>query len=154
MAMDPLRIAALAALALACAIVALTNWQLRALQPSFLAPQFTYSRQAFDAIVSRWSAAQLAAYRRLLRADFVTLGCYAAFGWLWVGGSVQREPGLLAWVLPAAALCDAVENALHLRFTRPVAPASADGWHLAAGFASALKFALIGAFAGAAVLGA
>lgn len=152
--MDPLRFAALAALALACALVSLTNWQLRALRPSFLAPQFTYRRQAFDAIVAHWSATQLAVYRRLLRADYVTLGCYAAFGWLWVAGSALGGPAWLAAALPAAAMFDAIENALHLRFTRPGAPASADGWHLAAGLASALKFALIGAFAAAAVFGA
>lgn len=57
------------------------------------------------------------------------------------------ERPLLALALPAAACADAIENALHLRFTRPGAAPLADGFHLAAGVASALKFSLIAVFA-------
>lgn len=131
--------------AFALALAALTNWQLRALRPSFLAPQFAWSRAAFDATVAQWTAPQRAAYRFWLRADFATLACYGAFGWVWAGAA-GHAPWLAA-LLPAAAFADALENALHLRFTRPGAAPAAEALHRAAGFASALKFGLIAAFA-------
>ena len=131
-------------LAPALALVVVTHWQLRALRPSFLATQFAWSRAGFDGIVARWSARQRAAYRLWQRADFVTLACYGAFGWLWAGAA-GHAPWLVG-MLPAAAMADALENVLHLRFTRPGAAPAPDALHRAAGFASALKFMLIAGF--------
>jgi hypothetical protein len=59
----------------------------------------------------------------------------------------------LALALPAAALADAAENTLHLRFTRQGALPAPEALYLASGIASALKFALIAAFAVGAILG-
>ncbi len=140
-------------LGVALCIVALTNWRLRALRPSFLRPQFTYSRLAFDSVIGQWTAEQRAEYRRLLRADFVTLACYGAFGALWVAGSPMlagaSAPTIVGWAscLPAAAAADAVENTLHLRFTQPGCPPRPDWHYRAAGLATAVKFALIACFA-------
>lgn len=138
---------ALALLAIALALAAANNWALHELRPSLLAPQFAWSRLAFDAIVAQWRADQLAAYRRWLRLDFATLACYAGFGWLWADGS-----GWLAAALPIAALADVTENLLHLRFTRPGAPPAAEALYLVSGVASTLKFGLIAAFAVGAIL--
>lgn len=137
-------------LAVALALVALTNLRLRALRPSFLAPQFAWRRAAFDAIVARWSAPQRAAYRFWLRVDFVTLVCYSSFGWLWSNG--VGAAGWLTCALPAAAAADAVENVLHLHLTGPGAGSAGDAPYRVAGSASALKFGLVAAFVAGAVL--
>lgn len=62
-------------LGVAVALIAATNWRLRDLRPTFLQAQFVYDRRAFDAVVSRWTPAQMAAYRRWMRVDFATLAC-------------------------------------------------------------------------------
>lgn len=138
-------------LAVALALVALTHGQLRALRPSFLAPQFAWRRSAFDAIVARWTAPQRAAYRFWLRVDFVTLACYGGFGWLWSNG--VGAAGWCAFALPAAATADAVENVLHLRLTGPDRSSAGDAPYRIAGAASALKFGLVAAFVLGAVSG-
>jgi len=122
------------------------------LRPGVLALQLAFSPRGFGEIVHWWPPDHLARYRSHFPADFALLVCYGAFGWL-----LARRTGLFAdrsaawrawaaWALPAAALCDAAENFLHLWLT--AAPRFGVGWvYLASATASSLKWALLLAWA-------
>lgn len=138
----------LAALAL---FVGLAAW-LAPLDPGVVQLQFAATPKAFGAIVHAWGAEGLARYRAHFPADFVLLACYAALGWRLVRRTrafaplAPRTGAFAAWALPAAALADAAENALHLWLT--AAPRFDPAWPyaLAAACATA-KWALLLGFA-------
>jgi hypothetical protein len=140
-------------LLVAFSLVAATNWRLRDFRPSFLAPQFTYTSAAFHRVLNQWSEQQLTRYRRWLLLDSVTLGCYGAFGFFWVS-SAPLFNGLdalahigMQCLLPFAAVTDALENGLHLYFTRDKRPRANSLAYTVAGLASTAKFLGIAAFA-------
>jgi hypothetical protein len=137
----------------AVSLAGFTNWQLRDLSPWHLAPQLTLSQRVFDEIVNAWRMGQkLERYRLLLYFDFLTLTSYGLGGYLWVNDTNFFDPlgaesrGVVALLLPLAALADVAENLLHLRLTsdyptRPAAPL-----YFASGMASRTKFILLGLF--------
>lgn len=124
------------------------------LEPGVLQLQLAFSPRAFGAVMHFWSPQDLARYRAHLPWDFLLLGCYGAFGLLLTRRSglfARHAPAarlVVASLMPAAALCDAVENALHLWLTAAprfgVAPA-----YLLSGLAATLKWLLLIAFAAA-----
>jgi hypothetical protein len=126
------------------------------LQPNILALQFAFTPAAFARVVHAWPDAHRQLYLDHLRWDWLLLGCYAAFGWLLATRSTlfdAERPALrraAQWLLPAAALFDAVENALHAWLV-PV-PRFGVGWlYAAAATSSSLKWLLLLSFAALAV---
>lgn len=136
---------------LTVALFAGLTWYLAPLHPGALALQLAWSPRAFGEIIHVWSEADLARYRNHLPVDFVLLAAYGTFGYL-VGarttlfrGAGARYRRVATWVLPMAALSDALENALHWwltetpRFGVPLVYALSAGcawlkWLLAIGF--------------------
>lgn len=122
------------------------------LDPGALQLQLAFSPRAFGAVVHAWSPQDLARYRAHIPWDFLLLVCYGAFGLLLTRRSrlfVPYAPAArmaVASLTPAAALCDAVENGLHLWLTAAprfgVAPA-----YLLSALAATAKWALLAAFA-------
>lgn len=122
--------------------------QTAALSPPLLALQLAPTPEAFGRVLDRWQAPGIALYRAHFVPDFMLLACYGLFGALFArqvlrGGRARRAAAAAA--LPAAALCDAAENLLHLQLLS--APAALDAALVAAAFgASVLKWLLILAF--------
>lgn len=134
-------------------------YYLAPLQPGTLALQMAYTPRMFGEIIHLWSPADLARYRSHLPADFALLAAYGAFGYLFATrAAILRARSAafrltMKWLLPLAALSDALENALHWwltevpRFGVPLAymvsSASASlKWLLIAGFALLCAYAL------------
>lgn len=121
------------------------------LNPGVLSLQFAATPRAFGAVVHAWPPEHLARYRAHLPVDGLLLLAYGSFGYLLATRSTlltalrPRMRWAATWALPAAALFDAIENALHWwltelpRFGVPLA------YGLAAA-AAGLKWLLIVAF--------
>jgi hypothetical protein len=154
----PLRAVWLSGL-LALALFTGLAWYLSPLKPGVVALQFAFTPQAFGEIIHQWSPEDLQRYRRHLPVDFILLATYGLFGYL----LVRRAPffrscapllrRLASWLLPVAAIFDALENALHgwltevPRFGVPAVYAasasfSALKWALILGFGLLLAYAL------------
>jgi len=135
-------------------------WYLSPLKPGVVALQFAFTPRAFGEIVHQWSPEYLQRYRRHLPVDGILLAAYGLFGYLLArrapffraGAPVLHRVG--SWLLPVAALFDALENALHAwltevpRFGVPAVYAasasfSALKWALILGFGLLLAFALL-----------
>lgn len=107
----------------ALALLAGMGWWLRGLEPDIVTLQLAFSPRRFGEIVHGWSPEGLARFRQHVVADWAFLACYAAFGWRLArrgplfSGWPRAGQAIVAWLLPAAALCDATENALHLWLT-------------------------------------
>ncbi|GAA4410103.1 hypothetical protein [Quisquiliibacterium transsilvanicum] len=143
----PVWISGLVALALFAGLA----WHLSPLSPGALALQLAWTPRAFGEIVHFWSDAELARYRSHLPVDYALLAAYGAFGYLLstrtgiFGGRGAGYRRIGTWLLPAAALLDALENALHCwltevpRFGMPLVYAASAGaawlkWLLIIGF--------------------
>jgi hypothetical protein len=154
----PLRAVWLSGL-LALALFTGLAWYLSPLKPGVVALQFAFTPQAFGEIIHQWSPEDLQRYRRHLPVDFILLATYGLFGYL----LVRRAPffrscapllrRLASWLLPVAAIFDALENAQHgwvtevPRFGVPAVYAasasfSALKWALILGFGLLLAYAL------------
>lgn len=81
------------------------------LQPSVLALQFAFTPRAFGEVVHSWTPAMRERFVLHLPLDMVLLVAYGAFGYLLARR--QRAMAAARWLLPLAALADAVENGLH-----------------------------------------
>ena len=126
------------------------------LQPDVLALQMSFSARRFGEVVHAWGDAGLARFRQHLPWDGALLLAYGFFGYLLsLRSSLFRPADAPAgsapsprerWLLPAAALCDALENLLHGWLT--AAPRFDVPWlyACAAGLAS-MKWLLIVSFA-------
>ncbi len=132
-------------------------WYLAPLRPGPLALQLTFSPAAFAAVIHSWSPGDLERYRAHLPCDFVLLVCYGVFGWSLVSRTrlFQGVPKwlreIVRWMLPLAALFDAVEDLLHGWLTAMprfgvVLP------YVVSGSCSVLKWILLIGFAVAAAL--
>ena len=105
--------------ALAVLLFAGLAWYLAPLNPGVLSLQFAATPRAFGAVVHAWPAEHLARYRAHLPVDGLLLLAYGSFGYLlatrslWMAALSPRMRWMATWALPAAALFDAVENALH-----------------------------------------
>ncbi len=130
---------------------ALAAW-LAPLEPGVLQLQLAFTPRAFGTAIHLWSAEDLARYRAHFPWDFLLLAGYAAFGWLLVrraplfAGHTPAARAVAAWLLPAAALCDAIENAFHLWLTAAPRFGMAPIYALSA-LSAAVKWALLFAFA-------
>ncbi len=133
------------------------------LQPDVLALQMAFSPRAFGAVVHAWGDGGLARFRQHLPWDFALLGAYGCFGYLLTTRSALFQPlsstapsmnHWARWLMPAAALCDALENGLQAwltaapRFGVPglyalAASAASAKWLLIVGFGAAAALALI-----------
>ena len=129
---------------------ALVAW-LAPIEPGVLQLQFAFTPRAFGAVMHFWSPQDLARYRAHLPWDFLLLGLYAAFGWLFARRSPlfsRHAPAArtaAAWLLPAAAAFDAAENVLHLWLT--AAPRFGVGpIYALSALSAAAKWALLIAF--------
>lgn len=84
--------------------------------PSIPELQFTYSKHAFKAVLAHWQASGLTRFKAHFLIDFPFLVAYGLLGFLLSTRTSllrffsQRVKSLLIWMLPAAALADAVEN--------------------------------------------
>lgn len=144
--MTAVRVAGLAS----AALLAYLTWFLSALEPGVLALQFAFSPRAFAEVVHQWSAEDLARYRAHLPIDGLLLLSYALFGILVAtrtrlfSGGGPAAMRRAAAVLPAAALCDALENLMHWWLTG--APRFGVPWAyaLAAGLSSLKWLGLLG----------
>ena len=131
----------------------LAAW-LAPLEPGVLRLQFAFTPRAFGTVIHLWSAEDLARYRAHFPWDFLLLGGYAAFGFLFARRAplFTRLPASArtgaAWLLPLAAVFDAVENAFHLWLTAAPRFGVPQAYALSA-LASTAKWLLLVAFAGA-----
>lgn len=140
---------------LALGILLALGVYLAPLQPPLVALQFTFSREAFDAVAAQWGEQGVALFRSHLFPDFALMAAYALYGVCTVRYTrlfQMRFVPPIFWyaVMPLAALADVLENTLHLAITAPQAQVQ-DWWFVAAGACAALKFALITFFLVAAV---
>lgn len=127
-------------------------WYLAPLEPNVLVLQFAFTPRAFGEVVHYWSADQLQRFRAHLPADFILLASYGLFGYLLATRTRffhALPPSLrrwATWALPAAAMFDATENALHWwlteipRFGMPLP-------YLAAATCACVKWLLLVAYA-------
>jgi hypothetical protein len=89
------------------------------LKPSLVALQFTFTPEAFGAVLAAWQPAGVALYRSHLPVDGLLLLSYGWFGHLMAStsalftGYAPASRRRLAWLLPLAALADSGENLLH-----------------------------------------
>lgn len=129
-------------------------YYLRDLKPALIAAQLTFSRDAFEAVLSQWSPEDLRRFNQHFTADYVFLVVYGALGWL-LGRRLASSKGpsvqALRWLLPAAAVFDFIENVLHQVFLAFRPGGSPEPLYVVAGTAALLKFALIFAFTALAV---
>lgn len=137
----------LTSLALLAALAA----YLSPLQPDILALQFSFNPASFQAILEAWKPEGVLRYRSHLPIDYGLLLCYGAFGFVLASKTAvftkfsPATQALLSWVMPLAALCDAVEDSLHWRFTSGVQQAESS-LYLVAGISATLKWTLLGIF--------
>ena len=120
------------------------------LHPPLVALQFTFSREAFEAVASQWGEQGVALFRSHLYPDFGLMAAYALYGVCSVRYTrlfQMRFVPPIFWyaIMPLAALADVAENTLHLAITVPQAQPQ-DWWYCAAGVSASLKFALIAFF--------
>lgn len=133
---------------LALALLGGLAWYLSPLKPGVVALQFAFTPRAFGEIIHQWSLDDLQLYRRHLPVDFILLAAYGWFGYLLArrapffraGAPALRCAG--SWLLPAAAIFDALENTLHAWLTE-VPRFGIPAVYAASASISALKWALI-----------
>ena len=122
------------------------------LQPNVLALQFTFTPQSFQAVLDAWQPEGVFRYRVHLPVDYGLLVCYGAFGYvlatrtLVFAASSPLARAWGRWLMPLAALSDAVENALHGYLTSHGGVQPAPVFYAAAGCSSVLKWALLALF--------
>lgn len=129
----------------ALALFAGLGLYLAPLKPSLLALQFAFSPDSFRSILTTWGGDGVALYRSHLPVDGFLLLSYGAFGYLLTGGTRlfahyrAKTRGLIALLMPLAAVADAGENLLHWWLTAPDADFPAAAVALA-GVCSSLKW--------------
>lgn len=133
-------------------LAVVTFWMTAGLQPGVTVLQFAWTPRGFGEIVHVWSPGDLARYRLHLPVDSLLLLAYGSFGWLLATRTAlfASLPGRVRvaarFVLPLAAVFDAVENALHAWLTE-MPRFGMHGLYLLSTTCSALKWALLFGFA-------
>lgn len=123
-----------------------------ALDPSVGAIQFTFTEAAFRRILDAWGPEGRVRFATHFTYDYVFLGCFGLFGWAlgaWLAGRLERPRwlrALLPWVMPAAAVGDAVEDVLQQSLAAAIPGSRPALAYLVAGVAATLKWALIAMF--------
>lgn len=127
------------------------------LDPGVIALQLTFDKDSYRSTLNAWPAGGMHVFRTHFALDFPFLTSYGLFGYLLAQrtGLFARAPvpiqSILPWVLPMAALLDAVENLMHLAIVADFAAAPA-ALVFSAGIVATLKWLLIAGFATGAVL--
>lgn len=123
---------------------------LRGLSPPIIKAQLSFSEKAFYDVVERWSPSQRATVQRHFALDYAFLVAYGGSGWFLARELVQCHGLTLElvargwpWLLPVAAVCDAIENMLHQRFLRQPRGAVMPSLFRVSGCAAALKWTLV-----------
>ena len=122
------------------------------LQPSLVTLQFTFTPQAFDAVLLAWQTTGVALFRNHLWVDYGLLAAYGVFGYVLstrtgiFSNSSALSRRVAPWLMPLAAVSDFMENSLHLFLTASAAPATPLLYALA-GSSATLKFLAMFAFA-------
>jgi len=123
-----------------------------ALDPSVGAIQFTFTEAAFRRILDAWGPEGRDRFATHFAYDYVFLGCFGLFGWAlgkWLAERLDR-PGwlrsLLPWIMPAAAVGDAVEDLLQQSLAAAIPGSRPALAYLVAGVAATVKWTLIAAF--------
>lgn len=121
------------------------------LEPNLLALQSSFTPGDFQAVIAQWQGEDLQRFKWHFWADFALLLCYGLWGYrLTSSGAIARQlppswHSLGAWLLPLAAVSDALENLLQLYLLhQPAAPAAL---YALAGMAALLKWLLLTSFA-------
>ncbi len=136
-----------------CSLVLLTGLAvyLMPLRPNIVALQFTFSPEAFQAVLNDWQPEGVARFRAHLPIDGVLLLCYGAYGYLQTtrthlfASFSDSARGFIASMLPLAAFFDAVENLMHFLLTNPGAPPNPP-MAFYAGCSSTLKWTFLSLF--------
>jgi hypothetical protein len=128
-------------------------WYLAPLQPNVVMLQLAFTPRAFGRIVHAWPPEHLQRYLAHLPVDGLLLASYGALGYLLATRSTLFAPlparwrCAARWLLPLAALFDAVENLLHGWLA--AAPRFGVAWAYAvSATSSSLKWLLLLGFAG------
>lgn len=117
------------------------------LEPSIFALQLSFTAEQFWRVVSAWGAAGVQRYMDHFPYDFLHPLVYGCMGVVWVRDTRLFEAwpaGLRrfwAWSLPVAAMCDLLENVLHIRLLTS-GPGSGSSLVLIAGAAASCKWLL------------
>lgn len=117
------------------------------LSPSIPELQLTFTEEAFYKILNQWDASELAIFKGHFFIDFVFLLHYGVLGYLLTTRThlfQHVKPSIksaFAWMLPAAAVLDAVENLLHLYLVAAIGTTSP--LYTVSGVVAALKWLLI-----------
>lgn len=96
------------------------GYLLEGLRPNILSLQLTFDAGSYWEILGQWGELGRDAYRGHFAYDGVHALVYAAFGYLLAtrgglfGPAEGRAMARTAWILPAAALLDLIENQLQL----------------------------------------
>jgi len=121
------------------------------LEPNLLALQFSFNQHDFQTVTAQWQGEALQRFTLHFWADFALLLCYGLWGYRLISsGSIAWHlppywRNLGAWLLPLAAVCDALENLLQFYLLQqPTAPAAL---YALAGMAALLKWLLFIGFA-------
>ena len=118
------------------------NRRVGSLSPGLLRAQFTFTERQFRSVIDQWGPEGLAQFRSHFVLDYWFLACYWLFG-VALGFAQQSA---VPWLLPAAAVFDAIENLLHQRFATAAPNSLPKIAFLAAGVSSSMKWALSAAF--------
>ncbi|AOW12749.1 hypothetical protein LPB72_17240 [Hydrogenophaga crassostreae] len=122
------------------------------LKPGIVLLQFTFTEGAFRRVLERWGQDGVRRFSSHFPLDYGFLTAYAVFGaslGTWVSGNAvpgMASAALLPWLLPGAAVFDAVENQFHQRHVDAVPGSLPRACFLAAGLAASAKWLLILAF--------
>jgi hypothetical protein len=127
-------------------------WYLAPLQPNILALQFAFTPASFAQVVHAWPVEHQQRYLAHLPLDFVLLASYALFGYLLATrtalfaahSTIVRRAA--TWLLPLAAVFDAVENVLH-GWLVATPRFGVGGLYAVSGSCSSLKWILLLSFA-------
>lgn len=117
------------------------------LSPSIPELQLTFTEEAFYKILNQWDASELVIFKGHFFIDFVFLLHYGVLGYLLTTRTLlfqNVKPSIklaFAWMLPAAAVLDAVENFLHLYLVAAIGATSP--LYAVSGVVASLKWLLI-----------
>lgn len=123
------------------------------LDPGVGAIQLTFTEPAFRRILDAWGPDGRRRFAAHFAYDYPFMICFGLFGWAlgaWLSRRLQGRAwlaSLLPWLLPAAAVGDAIEDLLQ----QALAGADPGSWpagaYLIAGLAATVKWGLVAVFA-------
>ncbi len=146
--MNPLlAIAAVSLLVSAICFFAIWH-RLRPLKPNVVFLQFTFTEEAFRRVLCLWGPDGVTRFNSHFPLDYGFLTSYAIFGaslGTWISGHAASSvaSSALPWLLPTAALFDAIEDQFHQRHVAAVDGSFPRVSFLAAGMTASAKWMLL-----------